>query len=563
MRIAVCARARGLKAAVQADLSGKMLVSSDSGTQTLPLLDLNQVPSLCWSYYAGCQVLERLMRQMRLVGKERIVIVSNYTQTLDVISNLCRERNWPVTRLDGSTTVTKRQKLVDAFNDPFSDSFAFLLSSKAGGCGINLIGASRLVLFDPDWNPAVDKQAAARVWREGQKRRCFIYRFVSTGTIEEKIFMRQLSKEGLQSIVDDKEEVNSLSSKDLRKLFMYDESTISDTHNKLSCTRCPLEALSRSSVQAAEGPTGINKAQTAEVLALLQRLSESPLMETIEPGVAELSAALAEGSEDPGYLDLKGVTSKLCENGYASLPAFAKEMRRMLRATERAAGEQPALQLGLQRLSACFESEWRSLAPRLITLRDEEDVQEQPAAAETEEPKPAPQQEGEPMEMGEGQEESKDSAGDAPPAAGVAEEGGAAADGEEGAKAGVQFQPQVGMPLEEDMNNWSHHWSVETVDDPVLRTAMEDLGHVISFIFGLEVTWDLLQRFPAPEVKPKEKRSGVRRLGGKKKREGDDDSSDDNDELDVSETEDPKPSRGRGGRGRGGCTYMWDLVFLG
>jgi DNA repair and recombination RAD54-like protein len=61
-------------------------------------------------------------------------------------------------RLDGSQTVGKRQKLVDQFNDPANGAFVFLLSSKAGGCGINLIGANRLILFDPDWNPANDGQ---------------------------------------------------------------------------------------------------------------------------------------------------------------------------------------------------------------------------------------------------------------------------------------------------------------------------------------------------------------------------------------------------------------------
>ncbi|KAF0696783.1 Aste57867_12445 [Aphanomyces stellatus] len=186
------------------------------------------------------QVLDRLMQVMRRKTTDRIVIVSNYTQTLDVVSTLCRERNFPSVRLDGSTSANKRKKLVDVFNDPKSNSFAFLLSSKAGGCGLNLIGANRLVLFDPDWNPATDKQAAARIWREGQKKQCFIYRFVATGTLEEKIFQRQLSKEGLQSIVDDKEEVNSLSTKDLKRLFVFMEETPSDTHDQLKCSRCNL-----------------------------------------------------------------------------------------------------------------------------------------------------------------------------------------------------------------------------------------------------------------------------------------------------------------------------------
>ncbi|RHY83979.1 hypothetical protein DYB35_001764 [Aphanomyces astaci] len=148
--------------------------------------------------------------------------------------NMMKKNSTHVLSLDGSTSAKKRKNLVDVFNDPKSNSFAFLLSSKAGGCGINLIGANRLVLFDPDWNPATDKQAAARIWREGQKKQCFIYRFVATGTLEEKIFQRQLSKEGLQSIVDDKEEVNSLSTKDLKRLFVFMEGTPSDTHDQLN-----------------------------------------------------------------------------------------------------------------------------------------------------------------------------------------------------------------------------------------------------------------------------------------------------------------------------------------
>jgi hypothetical protein len=60
----------------------------------------------------------------------------------------------------------------------------FLLSSKAGGVGLNLVGANHLVLFDPDWNPANDEQAMARVWRPGQKKLCYLYRVLSTGTLE-------------------------------------------------------------------------------------------------------------------------------------------------------------------------------------------------------------------------------------------------------------------------------------------------------------------------------------------------------------------------------------------
>lgn len=183
-------------------------------------------------------VLDRLLCEMRQRGTERIVIVSNFTQTLDQIGLLCKERFFPCVRLDGSMAVKKRRVLVEDFNDPAKDQFAFLLSSKAGGCGLNLIGANRLILFDPDWNPATDKQAAARVWRDGQKRRCYVYRFLTAGTIEEKVFQRQLSKEGLQSIVvDDKMTVNAQSTDELRDIFTLGECA-SSTHDSLKCTRC-------------------------------------------------------------------------------------------------------------------------------------------------------------------------------------------------------------------------------------------------------------------------------------------------------------------------------------
>ena len=195
-----------------------------------------------WEEHSGkFAVLARLLANLRAETKDRIVIISNYTQTLDLVGNMCRERNYPFVRLDGSTSIGKRQKLVKQFNDPTSNSFVFLLSSKAGGCGINLIGGNRLVLFDPDWNPANDKQAAARCWRDGQKKKCYLYRFLAAGTIEEKVFQRQLSKESLQNVVNGSGELEqSVMSKDeLRKLFSLDCTTYSDTHDTCGCKRCP------------------------------------------------------------------------------------------------------------------------------------------------------------------------------------------------------------------------------------------------------------------------------------------------------------------------------------
>lgn len=200
------------------------------------------------TWYSGkFQVLQRFLYKINKETDDKIVLISNYTQTLDLIEKMCRSSRYGCLRLDGTMNINKRQKLVDKFNDPEGKEFIFLLSSKAGGCGINLIGANRLVLIDPDWNPASDQQALARVWRDGQTKNCYIYRFISTGTIEEKIFQRQSAKLQLSScVVDSNEDVERLFSSDyLKQLFEYQPNTLSDTHDTYKCKRCAEDGRQR------------------------------------------------------------------------------------------------------------------------------------------------------------------------------------------------------------------------------------------------------------------------------------------------------------------------------
>ena len=124
-------------------------------------------------------VLDYLLALTKSTSSDKVVLVSNYTQTLDLFEQLCRHRRYCYVRLDGTMSIKKRAKIVERFNNPANPEFIFMLSSKAGGCGLNLIGANRLVMFDPDWNPANDDQAMARIWRDGQKKECFIYRLLS------------------------------------------------------------------------------------------------------------------------------------------------------------------------------------------------------------------------------------------------------------------------------------------------------------------------------------------------------------------------------------------------
>ncbi|XP_030227574.1 DNA repair and recombination protein RAD54-like [Gadus morhua] len=185
-------------------------------------------------------VLDYILAMTRSTTSDKVVLVSNYTQTLDLFEKLCRCRSYLYVRLDGTMSIKKRAKIVERFNTPSNPEFIFMLSSKAGGCGLNLIGANRLVMFDPDWNPANDEQAMARVWRDGQLKTCYIYRLLSTGTIEEKILQRQAHKKALSScVVDEEQDVERhFSLGELRELFLLNEETTSDTHDKFKCRRC-------------------------------------------------------------------------------------------------------------------------------------------------------------------------------------------------------------------------------------------------------------------------------------------------------------------------------------
>ncbi|NWR46232.1 RA54B protein, partial [Regulus satrapa] len=167
-----------------------------------------------------------------------VVLVSNYTQTLNVLQDVCKHHGYSYTRLDGHTPVSQRQHIVDTFNSKFSPTFIFLLSSKAGGVGLNLVGASHLILYDIDWNPATDIQAMARVWRDGQKHTVHIYRLLTTGSIEEKIYQRQISKQDLSGAVVDLSKTTEhthFSIEELKNLFTLHEDSSCVTHDLLEC----------------------------------------------------------------------------------------------------------------------------------------------------------------------------------------------------------------------------------------------------------------------------------------------------------------------------------------
>ncbi|CAL1677011.1 unnamed protein product [Lasius platythorax] len=188
-------------------------------------------------YCGKVTILQVLMRNLKKTD-EKLVLVSYYTQTLDLFETICNIEGLKFLRLDGTISSSARSKVIEQFNTRSDNSKVLLLSAKAGGVGLNLPGASRLVLFDSDWNPASDMQAMARIWRDGQKKNVYIYRLLTTGTIEEKIYQRQISKASLSESVVDLNHLGSLklSTAELKDLFTLATDTVSLTHDLLNCS---------------------------------------------------------------------------------------------------------------------------------------------------------------------------------------------------------------------------------------------------------------------------------------------------------------------------------------
>ncbi|EUD65507.1 adenosinetriphosphatase [Plasmodium inui San Antonio 1] len=165
-------------------------------------------------------LLDKLLPRLKKENS-RVLLFSQMTRVLDIIDDYCRWKNYEYLRIDGSTVGDERQIRINQFNEPNSKYFIFLLSTRAGGIGINLTTADIVILFDSDYNPQMDIQAMDRAHRIGQKKKVIVYRFVTQNSVEEKIVERAAKKLKLDSLIIQKGKLN-LNNKENNKQELHD-----------------------------------------------------------------------------------------------------------------------------------------------------------------------------------------------------------------------------------------------------------------------------------------------------------------------------------------------------
>ncbi|ERE63484.1 DNA excision repair protein ERCC-6-like isoform X1 [Cricetulus griseus] len=181
--------------------------------------------------------LVALLERLQDEGHQTLVF-SQSRQILNIIERLLRNRHFKTLRIDGTIThLWEREKRIQLFQQNKEYS-VFLLTTQVGGVGLTLTAATRVVIFDPSWNPATDAQAVDRVYRIGQKENVVVYRLITCGTVEEKIYRRQVFKDSLirQTTGEKKNPFRYFSKQELRELF-----TVGDLQN--SATQMQLQSL--------------------------------------------------------------------------------------------------------------------------------------------------------------------------------------------------------------------------------------------------------------------------------------------------------------------------------
>uniref|UniRef100_A0A0N5B4V1 SWI/SNF-related matrix-associated actin-dependent regulator of chromatin subfamily A member 5 n=1 Tax=Strongyloides papillosus TaxID=174720 RepID=A0A0N5B4V1_STREA len=183
---------------------------------------------------AKLNLLDKLLTKLKTLGS-RVLIFSQFIGTLDILEDYMDWRNFSFHRLDGSTSHSDRQKYIDEFQSKGSKTFAFMISTRAGGLGITLTAADVVIFYDIDWNPQMDLQAADRAHRIGQKKQVKVFRLVTEGTVDERVYETAERKLRLDNIIIQKgrmnEMVKEMNKDDIMKIIRSGISAINDDKN--------------------------------------------------------------------------------------------------------------------------------------------------------------------------------------------------------------------------------------------------------------------------------------------------------------------------------------------
>ncbi|XP_056448151.1 DNA excision repair protein ERCC-6-like [Gadus chalcogrammus] len=178
--------------------------------------------------------LMELLERLKMEG-HRTLVFAHFRKVLDILERLLGNRGFKTIRLDGTITkLDERERLISLFQNDKRYS-VFLLTTQVGGVGITLTAANRVVIYDPSWNPATDAQAVDRAYRIGQTENVVIYRLITCGTVEEKIYRRQVFKDSIirQTTGDKRNPFRYFSKQELKELFTLQETRSSSTQMQL------------------------------------------------------------------------------------------------------------------------------------------------------------------------------------------------------------------------------------------------------------------------------------------------------------------------------------------
>ncbi|CAN8008383.1 unnamed protein product, partial [Ixodes pacificus] len=194
----------------------------DGGPKVFKDTDLSTLPAEMRYGFPGrsgkMAVVESLLKLWKRQG-HRVLLFTQSRQMLLILEKFVQDQGYKYMVMTGSTPIASRQPAINKFNADTS-VFVFLLTTRVGGLGVNLTGADRVVIYDPDWNPSTDTQARERAWRIGQLRDVTIYRLLTAGTIEEKIYHRQIFKQFLTNrVLKDPKQRRFFKTNDLHELF--------------------------------------------------------------------------------------------------------------------------------------------------------------------------------------------------------------------------------------------------------------------------------------------------------------------------------------------------------